>query len=53
MNLVGNAKKFTTKGHIAIGAQVSEDEKWIECVVEDTGIGIPKIWNIFSIVFIK
>ena len=40
MNLVGNAKKFTTKGHIAIGARVSEDEKWIECVVEDTGIGI-------------
>jgi len=40
MNLVGNAKKFTTKGHIAIGAQVSEDEKWIECMVEDTGIGI-------------
>ncbi|MFR7809441.1 MAG: hypothetical protein ACLU4N_09250 [Butyricimonas faecihominis] len=36
MNLVGNAKKFTTKGHIAIGAQVSEDEKWIECMVEDT-----------------
>ena len=40
MNLVGNAKKFTTKGYIAIGARVSEDKKWIECMVEDTGIGI-------------
>lgn len=40
MNLVGNAKKFTTRGCIAIGAKVSEDEKWIECIVEDSGVGI-------------
>lgn len=40
MNLIGNAKKFTTKGHIAIGARKSDDGNWVECFVEDTGIGI-------------
>ena len=40
MNLVGNAKKFTMRGSIVVGANVSADGKWIECCVEDSGIGI-------------
>lgn len=38
-NLVGNAIKFTRKGHVSVGA-VSKDGMF-EIVVEDTGIGIP------------
>lgn len=42
LNLVRNAKKFTSRGHVAVGAKVSDDGNWIECFVEDTGIGISK-----------
>jgi len=37
-NLVGNALKFTDRGHIEVSLQ--EKEKEIECVVTDTGCGI-------------
>ncbi len=40
MSLIGNACKFTTQGYIAVGAKISSDGAWIECLVEDTGIGI-------------
>ena len=40
MNLIGNAKKFTTQGHIVIGAKITSDGVWVECWVKDTGIGI-------------
>lgn len=39
LNLVGNAYKFTQKGSIEIS--VRENETFIECSVEDSGIGIP------------
>ena len=42
LNLLRNAKKFTTRGYIIVGANVSEDGNWIECFVEDTGIGMSK-----------
>jgi signal transduction histidine kinase len=38
INLVGNAYKFTDKGHIKIS--VRESNEFIECSVEDSGIGI-------------
>ena len=40
MNLNGNAKKFTVRGPIAVGAEITSDGTWVECRVEDTGIGI-------------
>ena len=40
MNLIGNAKKFTTQGHIVVGAKITSDGVWVECWVKDTGIGI-------------
>lgn len=42
LNLIRNAKKFTTRGSITVGANVSDDGNWIECFVEDTGIGMSK-----------
>ena len=45
-NLMGNAVKFTTSGHVAVyvrGQKFHDDTKVkIEISVEDTGIGIPK-----------
>jgi|GEM_PF-703920 len=44
-NLVGNAIKFTEKGHVVARVEVQErrDEKvTLHFMVEDTGIGIPK-----------
>ncbi len=38
-NLVGNAVKFTRKGHVRFGFTVKENE--IEFFTEDSGIGIP------------
>ncbi len=44
-NLLGNALKFTEKGHVKLIAKISElttQEVKIYFAVEDTGIGIPK-----------
>ncbi len=48
INLVGNALKFTKKGHIKIVTKAAE--KFIEISVQDSGIGIPneKIEHIFG-----
>ena len=42
-NLVGNAVKFTEKGHILIdvSGEVNDGIVEMRCAVEDTGIGIP------------
>jgi signal transduction histidine kinase len=50
-NLIGNALKFTDKGHIEVS--LLEKEKEIECVVADTGIGIagedlPRVFDKFQ-----
>ena len=51
-NLLGNAIKFTEKGHVRVQAQEVEDGemKGLEVRVEDTGIGIPenKMESIFQ-----
>ncbi|HMO14383.1 MAG TPA: ATP-binding protein [Pirellulaceae bacterium] len=44
LNLVGNAIKFTSKGHVSITAKLleaTEQESLVEICVADTGIGIP------------
>jgi signal transduction histidine kinase/CheY-like chemotaxis protein len=49
-NLISNAIKYTEKGKIEIGCSiVSEDRRYIEIYVKDTGIGISKELN--NIVF--
>jgi signal transduction histidine kinase/CheY-like chemotaxis protein len=43
-NLVGNAVKFTAKGHVlirAVGLEAEPGERQLHVTVEDTGIGIP------------
>lgn len=39
-NLIGNALKFTERGHIEVSVNENEDE--IECCVADTGVGVAK-----------
>eukprot|EP00873_Tetraselmis_striata_P002829 jgi/Tetstr1/423093/TSEL_013863.t2 len=39
-NLLGNAAKFTEKGHITVGAALARDRDALEIFVADTGIGI-------------
>ena len=41
VNLIGNARKFTLKGHIAIGCR-EESSDAVVVYVEDTGKGIPQ-----------
>lgn len=41
-NFLGNAKKFTHKGHIKLGYFCDKEKKEIHIFVEDTGPGIPK-----------
>jgi signal transduction histidine kinase len=44
MNLMGNAVKFTTEGHVLVNIEcvgVNETEAIMRISVEDTGIGIP------------
>lgn len=40
-NLIGNAVKFTEKGHVDFGYIVKSEEQLINFFVRDTGIGIP------------
>jgi signal transduction histidine kinase len=40
LNLLSNALKFSTEGHVRVAAQLGADKR-IELCVEDTGIGIP------------
>ncbi|WP_214469688.1 response regulator [Mesorhizobium sp. dw_380] len=51
-NLVGNAVKFTEKGHVLIdvGGETVDDVVQLKLRVEDTGIGIPaeKLQNVFE-----
>ena len=51
-NLVGNAVKFTEKGHVLIdvGGEIVNDVVQLKLRVEDTGIGIPaeKLQNVFE-----
>lgn len=45
VNLVGNAVKFTEKGHIGVSAdifEINDENVSVKFVVHDTGIGIPK-----------
>jgi signal transduction histidine kinase/ligand-binding sensor domain-containing protein/ActR/RegA family two-component response regulator len=44
MNLVGNAIKFTERGHVLVRVDVENagDTMQLHCFVRDTGIGIPK-----------
>lgn len=43
LNLLSNAAKFTEKGQVSIRAELRNNEldKIFECVIADTGIGIP------------
>jgi PAS domain S-box-containing protein len=45
MNLVGNAVKFTSDGHVLVSVDVTPDEELgqrVRVAVSDTGIGIPE-----------
>ncbi len=53
LNLVGNAIKFTSKGHVTLFVKKQEenpDNVWLHFAIEDTGIGIPadKLNTIFT-----
>jgi signal transduction histidine kinase len=42
-NLLQNAFKFTTKGHVSLKAQCAGEDKW-SVLVADSGEGIPETW---------
>jgi len=57
MNLIGNAIKFTFEGFIKVICKNNEinEDKLVEIIVEDSGIGIskenlPKLFKMFSMV---
>lgn len=41
-NFINNARKFTTKGYIEIGYELSTDSRFVLISVTDTGKGIPE-----------
>ena len=41
-NLIGNAVKFTKEGYIELGCKLTDDNRYIEFYVKDTGLGISK-----------
>lgn len=41
-NFINNARKFTTKGYIEIGYELSADNRFVFISVTDTGKGIPE-----------
>jgi PAS domain S-box-containing protein len=51
-NLLGNAIKFTDRGHVGVQARLLEQDgtPWLHVRVEDTGLGIPagKLHEIFE-----
>lgn len=52
VNLLSNAIKFTERGEVRISVENREEEKGIQVVVQDTGIGIrpealPNIFDVF------
>ena len=60
MNLLGNAEKYTDKGHIKLTVNFREEEKVIRLygIVEDTGIGIKEehigeLFNAFTQLDVK
>lgn len=42
LNLVSNAVKYTHQGSVVSQMKVTDDRRWIELAVQDTGLGIPK-----------
>ncbi|TRX16087.1 ATP-binding protein [Flavobacterium franklandianum] len=40
VNLISNAIKYTVKGKVTFGYQINEEDKNIEFIVKDTGLGI-------------
>lgn len=47
-NLIGNACKFTEKGHIKITAEISSDSNALTFSIEDTGIGM-EAWHLSTL----
>lgn len=52
LNLLSNALKFTTDGHIKLSIRM-ESRRWLNFAVEDTGVGmekdeLPKLFKLFS-----
>ncbi len=41
INIVGNAVKFTTQGHVAVTVDAPDGSPFVDIRVEDTGIGVP------------
>ncbi|MDX1690906.1 MAG: ATP-binding protein, partial [Acidimicrobiia bacterium] len=41
VNLLGNAVKFTERGHVAVTVSAGDSPSTVQVSVEDTGIGIP------------
>lgn len=53
LNLIGNALKFTFRGHVLIKLEYSTDSDWLITSVEDTGIGVkeedlPNLFRLFG-----